>query len=70
MFGEEAIFCTETLYSYDLQEGNILYQHPFEVRGKNNQAVTYWFSVFVGYDMLFTGPGLKVYLMRDSNENI
>jgi hypothetical protein len=71
MFGEEPIFCPETYYGYDSKEkqGNILYSHPFEVRGNKNQPVTYWFSAFVGFDMLYTGPGLRVFLMRESNEN-
>ncbi len=33
IFGEDAIFCPETVYQYEDTDTKVLYQHPFEVRG-------------------------------------
>ena len=69
MFGEDAIFCQETIYQYEATDTNVLYQHPFEVRGIQSQPITYWFSIFLGFDMIATSPGIKVYVMRESSHD-
>lgn len=63
-FGEDGIFCSRKLYTYDLSlRYNKPYTKQFSVRGSKDLPVTYWFQLNIGYNFL-TSSGLKVFLTR------
>ena len=64
-FGEDSLFCPSTSYTFDDTASPLLYSHPFEVRGLNSEPVTYWLSIFLGFDMP-SSSDLRIYLMRET----
>ena len=69
-FGENGVYCErkEYLYKVPSKRSDLvkIYEQDFIVRGTNNELITYWFDLTLGYNFL-VGAGMKVLLSRNDN---
>jgi hypothetical protein len=75
-YGEDGISCEEKVYLYPSKPKpeshlyhnlDLLYEHNFEVRGYNDQMISYWYEMTIGFNFLVSS-GLKVFLSQGGHE--